>query len=110
MSGSYRTDSLSADPGRDLGVLLSELRAYHEDLGTKPRIVVLSRSDLAPGDRPAEPPFPLEGARWGGSISGVTGEGTKELLDRIWIMLLASGAAGPGADRWNGDRVAGIQE
>ena len=102
-------DSLSPDPARDLGVLLGELRAYQEDLGRKPRIVALSRSDLVAGDRPAEPPFPLEGARWGGSISGVTGEGTRELLDQIWIMLLASGS-GPDADRWNGDRVAGIQE
>jgi len=101
-------DSLSPDPGRDLGVLLGELKAYHEDLPRKPRIVALSRSDLAPGDHPAKAPFPLEGALWGGSISGVTGEGTRELLDQIWIMLLASG--GSDADRWNGDPVAGIQE
>jgi len=101
-------DSLSPDPGRDLGVLLGELEAYHEDLTRKPRIVALSRSDLAVDDRSAEPPFPLEAARWGGSISGVTGEGTRELLDQIWIMLLASG--GSDADRWNGDPVAGIQE
>ena len=103
-------DSLSTDPARDLGVLLGELKAYHDDLARKPRIVALSRSDLAPADRAAapEPPFPLEAARWGGPISGVTGEGTRELLDQIWIMLLASG--GSDADRWNGDRVAGIQE
>jgi len=103
-------DSLSTDPARDLGVLLGELKAYHDDLARKPRIVAISRSDLAPADREAapQPPFPLEAARWGGSISGVTGEGTRELLDQIWIMLLASG--GSDADRWNGDRVAGIQE
>jgi len=103
-------DSLSPDPARDLGVLMGELRAYHDDLARKPRIVVLSRSDLQSGGSAVEPPFPLEGARWGGSISGVTGEGTRELLDQIWIMLLATGAAGPDADLRDGDRVAGIQE
>ena len=103
-------DSLSPDPARDLAVLMGELRAYHEDLARKPRIVALSRCDLVAGGRAADPPFPIDGARWGGAISGVTAEGTKQLLDQIWIMLLESGASGPDADRWNGDRVAGIQE
>ncbi len=32
-------------------------------------------------------PFALAGAQWGGAISGVTGEGTQELLERIYPHL-----------------------
>jgi GTP-binding protein len=103
-------DSLSPDPARDLGVLMGELREYNEELVRKPRVVALSRCDLTSGEPGDAPPFPLEGARWGGSISGVTGEGTKELLDLIWTMLLVPGATSPDTNPWNGDRVAGIQE
>jgi hypothetical protein len=51
--------------------------------------VVLSRADAAPGAPSAEeaPPFPLDGAAWGGPISGVTGEGTAELIERLWKTL-----------------------
>jgi GTP-binding protein len=82
-------DSLSPDPARDLAALRHELSSYHEDLARKPAVVVLSRADLvvdAPGVD-ASPPFPLLGARWGGSISGATGAGTRELLEIIWNLL-----------------------
>ncbi len=103
-------DSLSPDPARDLGVLMGELRQYNEELVRKPMIVALSRSDLVPSGPTEEPPFPIGGARWGGAISGVTGQGTKDLLERIWTMLMGSGGAGPESGRWDGGRVAGIKE
>ena len=103
-------DSLSEGPARDLAVLKREIAAYNPGLAEKPMLVALSRSDLAPGRSEAassggslgppgaageRPPFPIGGARWGGTISGVTGEGTRALLDEIWSMLLAMDVGGP---------------
>jgi|SRR5258706_6681338 len=96
-------DSLSPDPARDLAALRHELSSYHEDLARKPAIVTLSRADLttnAPGvDAP--PPLPLHGARWGGSISGATGAGTRDLLEIIWNVLAGAedSAAPEGMER-----------
>ncbi len=105
-------DSLSPDPARDLAALRHELSSYHEDLGRKPAVVLLSRADLvasAPGtDDPA--PFPLHGARWGGSISGATGAGTRELLEIIWTMLAGDGDASAPDERERGDAVAKRKE
>ena len=103
-------DSLSDDPGRDLGVLKNELHSYHPDFAHKPMIVALSRSDLTGGVPVASPPFPLEGAAWGGAISGVTGEGTQALKDQIWSMLAREASAESGANPGNGDPMAGIKE
>ncbi len=102
-------DRVSPDPSVDLAALRHELREYNEALMKKPAVVALSRSDLGEGPVP-EPPFPLDGARWGGAVSGVTGEGIPELLELIWRMLAALGREGPEAGQWNGDRVAGIKE
>jgi GTP-binding protein len=96
-------DSASEEPARDLATLRGELREYHEDLTRKPTVVALSRADLlerAP-DIDDAPPFALEGATWGGSISGVTGQGTATLLERLWeqlILVAAPPPEGPGAD------------
>ena len=93
-------DSLSEDPARDLGILRGEISAFNPELVRKPMLVVLSRADLAPGPAPSRPPFPIGTARWGGVVSGVTGEGTKGLLDEIWSMLVAMdrGGSSPQAD------------
>ena len=83
-------DSLSEDPARDYTALRHELSSYHEDLARKPAVVVMSRADLVGGPPGAEDPSPfpeLGGARWGGSISGATGAGTRELLEVIWKLL-----------------------
>ncbi len=101
-------DSVSDDPARDYEILRGELRQYNEELAKKPTVVVLSRCDLAAGEEAA--PFQLGGARWGGRISGVTGEGTKVLLELIWTMLMESGGAGREARPWDGDQVADIKE
>jgi GTPase involved in cell partitioning and DNA repair len=104
-------DSLSPDPARDLAALRHELSSYHEDLERKPAVVVMSRADLSPSAPTAEQPapFPLHGARWGGSISGATGAGTRELLEIIWTML--AGGDEPRPEGWErGDAVAKRKE
>ena len=104
-------DSLSPDPARDLAALRHELSSYHEDLARKPAVVVLSRADLNPSAPTAEmpAPFPLHEARWGGSISGATGAGTRELLEIIWTMLEGGDDAPP--EGWErGDAVAKRKE
>jgi GTP-binding protein len=103
-------DSMSADPAQDYRVLRDELRQYNPELIEKPMAVVLSRGDLAPGLKDPDPPFGPEGARWGGRISGVTGEGTKDLLELIWTMLTEAGGAGPEASPRDGDSIADIKE
>jgi len=103
-------DSLSDDPARDLGILRGEISAFHTDLAHKPMLVVLSRGDLASGPPPEGPPFPIGAARWGGVISGVTGEGTKALLDAIWSMLVAMDEGGPSPEDTDLDPAGRIPE
>ena len=105
-------DSLSEDPGRDMATLLNELEAFNPELGRKPMLVALSRSDLA--ERPPTihdpPPFPLGRARWAGSVSGVSGAGTQELNESMWNMLVEDVAGNPpGKDRRD-DSVAEAKE
>ena len=96
-------DSLSDDPARDLAILRRELREYDASLAQRPSVVALSRHDLAP-DLAVDPQtLPLEGARWGGAVSGVSGEGLQELLDRLWAMLVAEVPRDLSESRWNGD-------
>ncbi|MEM1023318.1 MAG: GTPase ObgE [Myxococcota bacterium] len=79
------------DPLSDLRVLEQELKAYSGELAAKPRVLVLSktdigevlawRSELAP--RFDGPIFPL---------SSVTGEGLQELLEGLWPFVEAERA------------------
>lgn len=103
-------DSLSADPARDYATLRHELGAYTPELLQKPMLVARSRCDLAPGPAAATPPFPLEGARWAGAVSGVTGEGTVELLSLIWDVLTQTGVPDADPEPLAGDGVAESKE
>ncbi len=103
-------DSLSPDPARDYATLRHELGSFHPDLLRKPTVIALSRCDLAPTPAPSAPPFALDGARWGGAVSGVTGAGTTELLNLIWDVLTDSGARGAGAEPLAGDPIADPKE
>ncbi len=103
-------DSASEDPVRDLETLRNELREYSEDLTKKPCVVAMSRADLRAAGTMDGPPLPLDGARWGGWISGVTGAGIPELLDTIWDVLIRAGADAPEISRTGGDAVAGGKE
>ena len=57
-----------------------------------------------------DPPFALHGAMWGGAISGVTGAGTKELLDRIWTMLETERPEDSETGGRDGEPVPGTKE
>lgn len=103
-------DSISGDPARDYATLRHELGTYHAGLLAKPMIVAFSRSDLAAGPAPAAPPFPLDGARWAGAISGVTGSGTAGLLRLIWDVLMHAGVPDADPERLPGDGVAESKE
>jgi GTP-binding protein len=104
-------DSTSEDPSGDVEKLNRELREYSEDLTRKPTVVAMSRSDLKGDEALGGPPFPLEGAHWGGWISGVTGAGVDNLLAVIWDVLVGAGADAPVKTRIGGDRdAAGAKE
>ncbi len=103
-------DSISPDSARDYATLRRELGAYNQGMLRKPTVVVLSRSDLASNPAPPSPPFSLEGARWGGAVSGVTGAGTTELLSLIWDVLTDSSARDAGAEPLAGDPLADFKE
>jgi len=104
-------DSASEDPAGDVVKLNRELREYSEDLTRKPTVVAMSRSDLKGNEALGGPPFPLEGAHWGGWVSGVTGAGVDNLLAVIWDVLIGTGAHAPEGSRIGGDRgAAGTKE
>ena len=104
-------DSASEDPAGDREKLNRELREYSEDLTRKPTVVAMSRSDLRGDEAHGGPPFSLDGAHWGGWISGVTGVGLENLLTMIWDVLIGAGAEKPAERRVGGDRgVAGTEE
>src|SRR5262249_36939889 len=106
-------DSASETPAEDRDKLNRELRAYSEDLTRKPTVVAMSRSDLRTVETRggAGAPFPLEGAHWGGWISGITGDGVDPLLTVIWDVLIAAGRTTPARSGVQGDRgVAGTKE
>ncbi len=60
---------------RQRDVLLSELGSFNPSLLERPRVVVVNKADLLPGERPEVPD-----ARW---VSAVTGEGVGDLLHTI---------------------------
>ena len=79
------------DPLDDYDVLCRELALDSPELGAKPQIVVAGRLDLAE----TRERLPEVRARFGargialGAVSGVTGEGTRELVQRIMAAVLA---------------------
>jgi len=99
-------DSLAQDPALDLRTLRDELRGYSEDLTKKPCLVAMSRADLATPGLPGGPPMPLDGAGWGGWVSGLNGDGVAALLDTIWRVLDRAGADAPEESRIGGDPAA----
>ena len=97
-------DAASDHPDEDREKLNRELREYSEDLTRKPTVIAMSRSDLRGDEAAGGPPFPLEGAHWGGWISGVTGAGLEHLLNVVWDVLMGAGDGSPAKRRVGGDR------
>ena len=81
------------DPLHDLDVINGELRAFSEALAAKPQVVAANKID-ALGD-----PARLELLRRRCdelgvpfvAVSGVTGEGVRELLERVWAVASKTG-------------------
>jgi GTP-binding protein len=108
----FLIDSLSEDPRRDVATLRHELEAYNPELGRKPALIALSRSDLAASPPSIEDPspFPTGSATWAGSVSGVSGAGTQELNEAIWNMLIMETAASTPEEKRSDDSVAEAKE
>src|SRR5262249_56821074 len=74
------------DPVHDLEVVNGELRAFSEDLARKPQIVAASKVD-ALGDRTRLAALSAACAAAGTpmhTISAVSGEGIRPLLEEVW--------------------------
>jgi GTP-binding protein len=84
-----RSDDPDRDPERDFDVINRELARYDETLAGRPQLVALNKIDLTE-TRDALPQLRTAFAARGielYAISGVTGEGMKELLEAIWRKL-----------------------
>jgi len=85
----------AADPVQDARAIASELKKYSADLADKPRWLVLNKMDLLPSDEArAKAVSIVRKLRHAGPaflISGVTGEGTRELS--LAVMQLIEGIA-----------------
>lgn len=74
------------EPERDFDTINHELAAYDETLASRPQIVALTKIDL-PETRAAYPGLRERFAARGielHALSAATGEGVKELLERLW--------------------------
>ncbi len=71
---------------RDHDVIVGELTAFSSELASKPRIVVANKSDIPGGEEKAKELSRLIGQPVE-LISGVSGQGVKELLWKLFHML-----------------------
>jgi GTP-binding protein len=83
-----------ADPVKDARSIIAELKKYSKDLATKPRWLVLNKSDLLPEEeaqaRAADIARRLRHRGPKFLISGATGAGTRELCEAIMQTLEAT--------------------
>jgi len=86
----------AADPVSDARAIVQELKNYSEDLGVKPRWLVINKRDLLPdGEAEARARDIARRLRCKGPvhlISGATGRGTRELAESIMRFLEARGS------------------
>ncbi len=93
-------DASDVDPGRDpvaeFRAVEAELRLYSEDLYARPRWLVLNKLDLLPPEaRDARVQALTAAIGWQGevaAISALTGQGCRELMQRVHAALVASQA------------------
>jgi GTPase len=88
-----------ADPVKDARAIVAELKKYSKELAAKPRWLVLNKRDLLPSDEAeAQAKSIIRRLRYRGPhflISGVTGEGTKELVEAVMRFLEEQGRDKP---------------
>ena len=76
----------SEDPQAEYELLLSELRAYSEELAVKPHCLVITKSDiLAPDQKPPAIVAPNAWSRY--LISAVARKGLDQLLEDLWTRV-----------------------
>ncbi|MDZ7380056.1 MAG: GTPase ObgE, partial [candidate division KSB1 bacterium] len=90
-------EAIADDMQATYETLLAELAGYNRALLDKPRVIVVTKSDLATQENPGEAllrqlPFPCC------RISAVTGEGLPELLDLLWAAVQSPPPGKGGAD------------
>jgi GTPase len=89
-----------ADPVKDARAIVGELKKFSKDLTEKPRWLVLNKIDLLPEKEAAKRCADIvRRLRWKGPvyrISGVTGAGTKDLMQDV--MRLIEETAAPSVD------------
>jgi GTP-binding protein len=91
----FLIDCTSDAPGRDLALLEREVSLYSPALMDKPRVVVLTKSDLLPpGER--ETLVARSGLRGAHLISAHSGDGVRVFLESLWQLILPQ--LGPAAD------------
>ena len=88
-------DATADDPVRAYTIVQDELEAYGEGLSDKPQIVVLNKGDLLGHElmEDIRSQFENEGIEDVMLISGATGEGVSELMDRVTTLLREARAA-----------------
>ncbi len=90
----FLIECTSEDPQRDFSILLSEVRLYKPSLAKKPKIIVITKLDLAPvEERRKLRSLHMKDGAVICLISAVTGEGVPELLETFWKVLQREKAA-----------------
>ena len=92
----FLIDCTSEAPGRDLALLEREVSLYSPALMDKPRVVVLTKSDLVP---PGERDALASRAGIAGAIviSAHSGDGLRALLEALWRLIVPQLGAAPDA-------------
>jgi GTP-binding protein len=87
----FLVDAGSDDPGGTLELLEREVRGYSAALAEKPRMVVLTKSDVLPPERRAGAPAEL-GLPDARLVSAHSGDGLRDLLEGFWTEIAAATA------------------
>lgn len=91
----FLIESTSPDPRADYEVLLNELKLFNKDLAKKPRIAVITKTDIVDESTLAQ----LKSLRFGRiplcTISAVAGTGVRDLVKEMWkkVCIPAAGEA-----------------
>jgi GTP-binding protein len=92
----FLIDCTSEAPGRDLALLEREVSLYSAALMEKPRVVVLTKSDLLPSEE-RDTLVSRTGLAGALVISAHSGDGIRELLEDLWKLIAPELGALPGA-------------
>ena len=89
----------SGDPVKDAKAIVAELKKFNPELAERERWLVLNKLDLLPEDeRETRCKAIIKGLKWKGPvfrISAISGEGTRELCQKIMERLEELGLAAP---------------